>query len=728
MVDEDWMRERLFWAKYTTASDMPTLACELEGIVARAAALADRYLGPASTGSPRLSEMADRVSPTRSLLAGLPGRVKGPVGDELTVALMGRTTAGKSTIIDALTHADGSRQGRGAQRTTRRVSRSRSAEVPGVILVDTPGVGAHDGQEDWDTAFEQVPDADLILWVALNDSQQEETTRALNLLASQGKPIIVALNCGLDIDGGTGCLNEVGRMFLADPTIAFDEEGDHARIIRRHIAVAGMTEASVVSVHARAAWLATTGIEAAADLRRQSRIEDLIALLNEHASSTRQRLLRTLAEADRGREPLMTAQAEIGIAIATTRDMIERERQVSQDARRRMIRALDGAAQQLRNDIVKPIDQRRNWHNTVDPGKGVTDRWKDEAAELNKDLEARLQHGLAGFRRAVKGAATQTSRDWESVPMPTLTQTQLTGFGQVAMNRAVKLGVGLAGNWLAAGAAGAAWGAGVGSVAGPMGIAVGLAAGAVVSALAGLLAQKLGNLFKGEATVRKERQAQLGKAIIPKLDELTSSVIQECDRMAGLFRAEIKQHHQDVTAELAVATRVVDGWELAQHELGTAVAELDAATARALLVQAGRRRVAEHVVRAVRSPAALAVEMSEPAFSEMALFPVHTSPVPIIVAPRRSQPQAGQSLNLMAQLSPGRLTCIGVTRNAARFRVKGPAIADSFLDAWEALMSDFTESTITIESGPPTPQRNTAGPRPATQTLDDHDEQEKAAA
>lgn len=61
------------------------------------------------------------------------------------------------------------------QCTSRDVFAAPALDLQEVEIVDTPGVGAKDGAEDVALAMAEVPGADLVLWVASNDSFQEET-------------------------------------------------------------------------------------------------------------------------------------------------------------------------------------------------------------------------------------------------------------------------------------------------------------------------------------------------------------------------------------------------------------------------------------------------------------------------------------------------------------------------------------------------------------------------
>ncbi len=63
--------------------------------------------------------------------------------EDFTIALFGRTKAGKSTIREALTRGDGDTIGKGSQRTTRDV---REYRWQGLRLLDTPGIEAYQGE------------------------------------------------------------------------------------------------------------------------------------------------------------------------------------------------------------------------------------------------------------------------------------------------------------------------------------------------------------------------------------------------------------------------------------------------------------------------------------------------------------------------------------------------------------------------------------------------------
>lgn len=116
---------------------------------------------------------------------------------KFSITLFGRTMAGKSTLMEVLTHGDGRTIGKGAQRTTRDV---RTYEWNGLQITDVPGIGAFNGEEDENIAFEAAQSADLILFLLTDDGPQSGEAECLERIASLGKPVIFIMNVKSAID------------------------------------------------------------------------------------------------------------------------------------------------------------------------------------------------------------------------------------------------------------------------------------------------------------------------------------------------------------------------------------------------------------------------------------------------------------------------------------------------------------------------------------------------
>lgn len=200
--------------------------------------------------------------------------------DCFNVMLFGRTMAGKSTIREAITRGDGKTIGKGAQRTTRDV---KEYEWNNLRIIDTPGFGAYNGQEDTEVAHEILEQSDVVLFMLNSDSIQESTFVELEHVHKLNKPLIFVLNMKKDLESEGN-----RRRALKSPEKYIFKEEDiqsHGDRLKSLAARAGINPSTVriIPIHAQAAFLATkiTG-EEGSQLHALSRITDLLnALIDE---------------------------------------------------------------------------------------------------------------------------------------------------------------------------------------------------------------------------------------------------------------------------------------------------------------------------------------------------------------------------------------------------------------------------------------------------------------
>ena len=124
--------------------------------------------------------------------------------DEFSIALFGRTMAGKSTLMEILTDGAGTSIGRGAQRTTRDV---RAYRWRGLKVTDVPGVAAFEGADDEELAFEAAAKADLVLFLITDDAPQPAEAACLARVRALGKPVVGICNVKV-------ALNDEDDLFL----------------------------------------------------------------------------------------------------------------------------------------------------------------------------------------------------------------------------------------------------------------------------------------------------------------------------------------------------------------------------------------------------------------------------------------------------------------------------------------------------------------------------------
>ena len=110
---------------------------------------------------------------------------------EFSILVFGQTMAGKSTMMEILTHGNGKSIGKGAQRTTRDI---RSYHWNGLKITDVPGICAFAGEADEKLAMEAAKSADLILFMITDDAPQKDEAEKLAELRQYGKPILGVMN------------------------------------------------------------------------------------------------------------------------------------------------------------------------------------------------------------------------------------------------------------------------------------------------------------------------------------------------------------------------------------------------------------------------------------------------------------------------------------------------------------------------------------------------------
>jgi uncharacterized tellurite resistance protein B-like protein/GTP-binding protein EngB required for normal cell division len=137
--------------------------------------------------------------------------------NHFSIAFMGKTKAGKSTLHAIITGGGWDAIGVGKQRTTRF---NRVYEWKNIRIIDTPGIGAPGGKTDEEIAQSVIEESDVICYVVTNDSIQETEFGFLQVLKEKAKPLIILLNVKNN-------LRDSRRLehFLKDPDKLFAMDG-----------------------------------------------------------------------------------------------------------------------------------------------------------------------------------------------------------------------------------------------------------------------------------------------------------------------------------------------------------------------------------------------------------------------------------------------------------------------------------------------------------------------
>ena len=542
----------------------------------------------------------------------------------MRIVLMGRTMAGKSSLLSALSGSHFERIGDGRQRFSRDVFAATATGSARIEVIDTPGVGAADGAEDVEVAFRAAKDADLILWVASSDSIQRDTADALRLLGVIGKPIIVALNCKQSLAG-------VGRMkLLRTPERVFGNREGLVDEIRHHMAAAAVQPLDIIYVHALAATAAMTRGEMDTELHTASRIDELAqALIREQATQSESR--RALRLIDGQRQQVGELLRLLALGATTLHARAEHGRRMSEDVQARVTRVLRSAGEEMTADIEAGVGRRRDWHLAVtDFGRSLQSAWNEEISALQGELSRTLDDRFFQLTADVESTAADAEAEWATVSSDQFALRDLQGFELVWGNRLARAGLGIGGS-LAGGLVGLKLGAAIGG-------AIGLAAGplaAFTSVLGGMFGAGVGfalphlkglidRVVLGEAGVMQKRRQEVAEKVGPILDEFTQeykrAISEQLDKLRDNLASERAQGNQ----RSARLDRLANRWEQHTEALGGLIRELDKETTASLLRIAGRERLAQSLARATRVPGVcILAEFEDTAFWEAWLYPPH---------------------------------------------------------------------------------------------------------
>lgn len=170
-----------------------------------------------------------------------------------TIAFMGRTKAGKSTLHKIITQQDDDDIGVGKLRTTRF---NRSWYWRKLRILDTPGIGAPGGASDTEIAKAIIDEADVICYIVTNDSIQETEFDFLEEIKDRNKPLYIVLNVKSNLTQSIRL-----KRFLKEPNAWKDDTGEQSiqgHLDRIYDQLAGkynMDAVEIIPIHLLAAQL-----------------------------------------------------------------------------------------------------------------------------------------------------------------------------------------------------------------------------------------------------------------------------------------------------------------------------------------------------------------------------------------------------------------------------------------------------------------------------------------
>ena len=334
-----------------------------------------------------------------------------------TIAFMGRSKAGKSTLHAVVTGGGWDQIGVGRQNTTRL---NRVYEWHNIRIIDTPGIATPGGEELEKVAESIIDEADLICFVVTNNNQQASEFEFLKHLRDKGKPLLVLLNVKEDLSHPVRL-----KRFLDKPDQAFSDDkdrlGGHIDRIRRDAAEHyGTSNFPIIPVQLLAAQIAQQqpGHEHAETLLKASRLQHFLdsvrlSLLDDGLLRRSQNLLgSTVADIERPCRDLI-------IRCASNLDLSKQIRDRSEESFRRLKKAQEDHVRQLEQDLrgifaalqrEVPDFAEDHWD---DSESRLNDAWSDTIGHfsMEKKINAAQEKAIEAFSSDITDLLDEVGRE-----------------------------------------------------------------------------------------------------------------------------------------------------------------------------------------------------------------------------------------------------------------------------------------------------------------------------
>lgn len=334
-----------------------------------------------------------------------------------TIAFMGRSKAGKSTLHAVVTGGGWNQIGVGRQNTTRL---NRVYEWHNIRIIDTPGIATPGGEELEKVAESIIDEADLICFVVTNNNQQTSEFEFLKQLRNKGKPLLVLLNVKEDLSHPVRL-----KRFLEKPDQAFSDDkdrlGGHIDRIRRDAAEHyGTSNFPIIPVQLLAAQIAQQQPEHehAETLMKASRLQHFLdsvrlSLLNEGLLRRSQNLLgSTVADIERPCRDVKT-RSEFYLNFAKqirdrAQESAQRLKKAQEDHARQLEQDLRGVFAALQREV--PDFAEDHWD---DSESSLNEAWSDEIRRfgMEKKLNSVQEKAMDAFASDVTDLLEEVGRD-----------------------------------------------------------------------------------------------------------------------------------------------------------------------------------------------------------------------------------------------------------------------------------------------------------------------------
>ncbi|MFN7760684.1 MAG: GTPase [Pseudanabaena sp.] len=429
-----------------------------------------------------------------------------------SIAFMGKTKAGKSTLHAIVTGEGWNAIGVGKQRTTRY---NRVYEWKNIRIIDTPGIGAPGGKSDEEIAASVIDESDVICYVVTNDSVQESEFKFLEVLEANAKPLIILMNLKRNLRD-----SRLLKGFLETPDKLFVMQGNntlqgHFNRIRTYAETHYRNNAfEIIPVMLLAAQMSKEHEhqEIQSKLLEASRLQDFLNIIRESiVTNGTIRRSQTFLGSTAGKIGMPLEQ--INLEINAYQHLLS-ELKKKRDRVRQEVASQEDNARRLLQNKVKTIFQSLRGktssfalQNYKDDGETLSKKWNAEVKriKLQESIEVAVRQAGEAYNKEVAGILEEVGKDLQLM-------AKLSGSSFNVNNTYDGFSLKFAGKILAVA------GVVLSLVFPPLGIVVGLV-GTAMSWISGW--------FKSDEDKRREAVEKIEKALKSQIDTQESQILKQ---------------------------------------------------------------------------------------------------------------------------------------------------------------------------------------------------------
>lgn len=529
--------------------------------------------------------------------------------NHFSLAFMGKTKAGKSTLHAVITGEGWDAIGIGKQRTTRL---NRVYEWKNIRIIDTPGIGAPGGKTDEEIAQSVIEESDVICYVVTNDSIQETEFGFLQVLKEKAKSLIILLNVKNNLRDSRRLeyfLKDPGKLFAMDGKSGL---GGHIQRIHRYAKQHYANDYfDVIPVLLLAAQMSREPEhkERKDKLFQASRIQKFLdsirVSLVEHGAIRRSQTLlgSTVGAIDRP-DKWVTQQAEVYQQLTDTlknkREAIQKQiHTAAQDNRDSLLQQIEAIFQDALNAI--PSFAEEHWDsNQISLKLGWEQKLK--AIRFEERLKIVYEETINKFNKDIQEALEEVGNELQLVTR--MGNANFNFSEQDASNVRDLLRISRSVLLIA--------GTIVGLFAPPVGIAMGIVA-VVVGGFVNFLKSKEQKRREAVRSISNSLTVQLGNHQQTTIQQSQENFNKHCDSVArnvNRYFDRLVAGLDAISGQLVVAKKKVDGtanylnrayakrildWSLEQHEpltnetINKAIAKVKRDFGRSMIIQTKSR-------------------------------------------------------------------------------------------------------------------------------------------